>query len=102
MKVHKGIGISKYNKLTSYLKIGSRNYKPKKAMTLEGSQIEELKKVQNEQCLPILRARWQILKKTQKNIKMELQSNKEQIKQLREEMQKIKGEWMIEKKITKP
>ncbi|KAJ8912458.1 hypothetical protein NQ315_002824, partial [Exocentrus adspersus] len=44
LKVHKGIDISKYGKLTSYLKVGSRKYKTKKAKILERNQIEEFLK----------------------------------------------------------
>lgn len=51
LKEHKGINISKYDKLTSYLKAGSKNYKPKKAKILERNQIEELKKAQDENYL---------------------------------------------------
>ncbi|KAJ8910009.1 hypothetical protein NQ315_006013 [Exocentrus adspersus] len=43
------IDISKYGKLTSYLKVGSRKYKTKKAKILERNQIEEfLKKADME------------------------------------------------------
>ncbi|KAJ8921370.1 hypothetical protein NQ315_002986 [Exocentrus adspersus] len=54
LKVHKGIDISKYGKLTSYLKVGSRKYKTKKAKILERNQIEEfLKKAPNVEYLQV-------------------------------------------------
>ncbi|KAJ8918238.1 hypothetical protein NQ315_014108 [Exocentrus adspersus] len=55
LKVHKGIDISKYGKLTSYLKVGSRKYKTKKAkILLERNQIEEfLKKAPDVEYLQV-------------------------------------------------
>ncbi|KAJ8914177.1 hypothetical protein NQ315_015950 [Exocentrus adspersus] len=54
LKVHKGIDISKYGKLTSYLKVGSRKYKTKKAKILERNQIEEfLKKAPDVEYLQV-------------------------------------------------
>ncbi|KAJ8921722.1 hypothetical protein NQ315_010632 [Exocentrus adspersus] len=54
LKVHKGIDISKYDKLTSYLKVGSRKYKTKKAKILERNQIEQfLKKAPNVEYLQV-------------------------------------------------
>ncbi|KAJ8917633.1 hypothetical protein NQ315_000117 [Exocentrus adspersus] len=54
LKVHKGIDISKYDKLTSYLKVGSRKYKTKKAKILERNQIEEfLKKAPDVEYLQV-------------------------------------------------
>lgn len=41
LKVHENIDISKYAKLTSYLKSESRTYKPKKSKVLEREHIEE-------------------------------------------------------------
>ncbi|KAJ8918304.1 hypothetical protein NQ315_014174 [Exocentrus adspersus] len=56
LKVHKGIDISKYGKLTSYLKVGSRKYKTKKAKILERNQIEEfLKKAPDVESLQVKR-----------------------------------------------
>ncbi|KAJ8910471.1 hypothetical protein NQ315_015606 [Exocentrus adspersus] len=54
LKVHKGIDISKYGKLTSYLKVGSGKYKTKKAKILERNQIEEfLKKAPDVEYLQV-------------------------------------------------
>ncbi|KAJ8909670.1 hypothetical protein NQ315_008900, partial [Exocentrus adspersus] len=54
LKVHKGIDISQYGKLTSYLKVGSRKYKTKKAKILERNQIEEfLKKAPDVEYLQV-------------------------------------------------
>lgn len=54
LKVHKGIDISKYGKLTSYLKAESRNYKPRKAKILERNQIEKfLKEAPDEEYLQV-------------------------------------------------
>ncbi|KAJ8917055.1 hypothetical protein NQ315_012974, partial [Exocentrus adspersus] len=54
LKLHKGIDISKYGKLTSYLKVGSRKYKTKKAKILERNQIEEfLKKAPDVEYLQV-------------------------------------------------
>ncbi|KAJ8912151.1 hypothetical protein NQ315_006115 [Exocentrus adspersus] len=54
LKVHKGIDISKYGQLTSYLKVGSRKYKTKKAKILERNQIEEfLKKAPDVEYLQV-------------------------------------------------
>lgn len=54
LKVHKCIDISKYGRLTSYLKAESRGYKPKKAKILERNQIEEfLKKASDEEYLQV-------------------------------------------------
>ncbi|KAJ8918237.1 hypothetical protein NQ315_014107 [Exocentrus adspersus] len=54
LKVHKGIDISKYGKLTSYLKVGSRIYKTNKAKILERNQIEEfLKKAPDVEYLQV-------------------------------------------------
>ncbi|KAJ8911701.1 hypothetical protein NQ315_013163 [Exocentrus adspersus] len=48
------IDISKYGKLTSYLKVGSRKYKTKKAKILERNQIEEfLKKAPDVEYLQV-------------------------------------------------
>lgn len=52
LKVHKSIDILKYDRLTSYFKVGLRNYKPKNAKVLERNQIEQfLKKAPNEEYL---------------------------------------------------
>ncbi|KAJ8914002.1 hypothetical protein NQ315_012025 [Exocentrus adspersus] len=51
LKVHKDI--SKYGKLTSYLKVGSRKYKTKKAKILERNQIEFLKKAPDVEYLQV-------------------------------------------------
>ncbi|KAJ8909752.1 hypothetical protein NQ315_014362 [Exocentrus adspersus] len=54
LKVHKGVDISKYGKLTSYLKVGSGKYKTKKAKILERNQIEEfLKKAPDVEYLQV-------------------------------------------------
>ncbi|KAJ8918175.1 hypothetical protein NQ315_014041 [Exocentrus adspersus] len=54
LKVHKGNDISKYGKLTSYLKVGSRKYKTKKAKIPERNQIEEfLKKAPDVEFLQV-------------------------------------------------
>jgi len=45
------IDISKYSKLTLYLKAASRNHKPKKPKVLERNQIEEfLRKALDKEC----------------------------------------------------
>ncbi|KAJ8912503.1 hypothetical protein NQ315_000679 [Exocentrus adspersus] len=54
LKVHKGTDISKYGKLTSYLKVESRKYKTKKAKILERNRIEEfLKKAPDVEYLQV-------------------------------------------------
>jgi hypothetical protein len=52
IKIHKNIDLSKYGKLTAFLKSVSKGYKVKKSKVLERKHIEEfLTGAPDEQCL---------------------------------------------------